>query len=90
MGAAVTSQDKAPPHTGNHAGLTTYNIHPYAAMLPMPSEQEMQSLTESIRTHGQLEPIKLLNNLIVDGRSRYFASPPFGCAKSVRSCCASA
>jgi N6-adenosine-specific RNA methylase IME4 len=46
-------------------------VHPLAAVLPLPSPLEQNALTASIRAHGLLAPIVLLDGKILDGRGRY-------------------
>ncbi len=53
-------------------------IHPFAELLPMPSDADMQTLVNSIKNHGQLVPIMVLDDQIVDGRSRYFGCNELG------------
>ena len=47
--------------------------HALANLLPMASEEELQSLRENIRQHGLLDHICLLEGKILDGRNRYKA-----------------
>lgn len=55
----------------------TYNkslvSHPVADIFPMLPTDELKQLTDDIRVHGLLEPIQLLDGMILDGRNRYAA-----------------
>src|SRR5215216_5543793 len=54
------------------------DIHPAAYLLPALSEDEYQSLKESIATNGQLLPIQLYQGKILDGIHRYRACTELG------------
>lgn len=45
--------------------------HPLSLVIPDMTPDEFSSLTESIRTEGQLEDIVTLDGMILDGRHRY-------------------
>ena len=45
-------------------------FHPIASIFPMMSEQEFQAHKEDIKVNGQIEPIWLYQNKIIDGRHR--------------------
>ena len=47
--------------------------HPYADAWPLMVGDELDELTEDIATQGLLQPIILLDGLILDGRNRYAA-----------------
>jgi ParB-like chromosome segregation protein Spo0J len=48
-----------------------YEIHPACAVIPLPPEEEINELANSIRTSGLLEPITLTKDqLLLDGRCR--------------------
>lgn len=47
--------------------------HPAAAIFPLMGLEELESLAQDIATHGQREPIELLNGLVLDGRNRQAA-----------------
>jgi len=49
---------------------TEYEPHPLALMFPPMVEPEFNELVEDIRKHGQLEPIRLYQGKILDGRNR--------------------
>jgi N6-adenosine-specific RNA methylase IME4/ParB-like chromosome segregation protein Spo0J len=55
-----------------------YSIHPYAAALPVMSEDDLAALTASIQRNGMHEPIRLYNKQILDGRHRYQACLDLG------------
>lgn len=44
--------------------------HPAARLFPMMSQAELSKLAEDIKKNGQLEPISLYGDLILDGRNR--------------------
>jgi len=48
-------------------------FHPIASVFPPMSEGEFQAHKEDIKLHGQIEPIWLYQNRIIDGRHRYRA-----------------
>ena len=47
-----------------------YSLHPLAALFPPMQEDEFLALCESIRLHGQREPVLVWNGLILDGVHR--------------------
>lgn len=49
---------------------TALPIHPYAGLVPLATELDQISLTDSINRYGQQEPIILWKGQIVDGRCR--------------------
>jgi ParB-like chromosome segregation protein Spo0J len=55
-----------------------YDIHPIAAKLPMLSGSEWNSLLASIRECGQLDPIVLDGDVLIDGRNRLKACLDIG------------
>lgn len=55
-----------------------YDIHPIAQLLPEMDEGELRLLAESIQKMGQLDPIVLLDDQILDGRSRQAACERLG------------
>lgn len=44
--------------------------HPAARLFPMMTDKELSELAEDIKENGQLEPISLYGDLILDGRNR--------------------
>jgi len=50
--------------------IKTYEIHEFAALVPMASEAEQVALNEDIKDNGLREPIILWQGKIVDGRCR--------------------
>jgi len=53
-------------------------IHPLANINPMMNDQEFQALKDDIELNGQLEPIYIYRDLIVDGRNRTKALSQLG------------
>jgi ParB-like chromosome segregation protein Spo0J len=52
--------------------------HPFANMFPMIEGQELENLKASISKSGILEPIRLYQGMILDGRNRYAAAKACG------------
>ena len=44
--------------------------HPICLLIPPADEDELQDLTDDIRTHGLIDPIVLFEGMILDGRNR--------------------
>ena len=63
-----------------HMPAPTYDYvaHPLANMFPMIEGQEFENLKASIAKSGILEPIRLFQGLILDGRNRYTAGKACG------------
>ena len=55
-----------------------YVAHPFANMFPMIEGQEFENLKASIAKSGILEPIRLFQGMILDGRNRYTAGKACG------------
>lgn len=53
-------------------------VHEYAKLFPPMSEEEFNELVEDIRQNGQLEPIIVYEDKILDGRNRYNACMKLG------------
>jgi hypothetical protein len=51
-----------------------YVAHPLAATFPMIEGTPFEELKADIRNHGILEPIRLFQGMILDGRNRYAAA----------------
>jgi ParB-like chromosome segregation protein Spo0J len=66
--------------TANAEGPTfhDYVAHPLAATFPMIEGTPMEELKADIRNHGILEPIRLFQGMILDGRNRYAAGKACG------------
>jgi hypothetical protein len=47
--------------------------HPAATVFPLISSEELAELAADIKTNGLLEPVELLDGLVIDGRSRLLA-----------------
>lgn len=58
--------------------MTNYQIHPEAERFPMIEGFAYEAFKEDIRVNGQLEPIRLLDGKIIDGRNRYKALTELG------------
>ena len=57
---------------------TYYDAHPLAATFPMITGTAFEELKADIRNHGILEPIRLYQGMILDGRNRYAAAKAVG------------
>jgi len=55
-----------------------YSAHPLAATFPMIEGTAFEELKADIRNHGILEPIRLFQGMILDGRNRYSAAKGVG------------
>lgn len=55
-----------------------YIEHEYANIYPLMQEDELKELAQSIKTNGLLQPIKLYEGKILDGRNRYWACQKVG------------
>lgn len=55
------------------AGPKKYTIHPVAAMLPKLQGEEFEALAADMETNGQLEPIDVYKDEIIDGVNRFMA-----------------
>lgn len=55
-----------------------YENHPAADIFPMMDRTTFFDLVEDIRVNGQIEPIIMCNDLILDGRNRYAACVHLG------------
>lgn len=53
--------------------IKNYEFHEVANLFPMMSEEEFTSLKEDIKANGQIEPITIYQDQIIDGRNRYKA-----------------
>jgi ParB-like chromosome segregation protein Spo0J len=55
-----------------------YDVHPAANLFPMMTDDEFDELLDDIREHGQILPIILHDNKILDGRNRAMACHRLG------------
>src|SRR4051794_38937805 len=55
-------------------------FHPLANLFPMPTEEELQGMEQSIREHGQQDPIDIFEDMVLDGRGRSTACHRLGIA----------
>ena len=62
----------------------TYEPHPLSLVMPPMSDDEYFQLINSIVAHGQMEPIVILDGLILDGRHRYAACRKLGIEPIIR------
>lgn len=53
--------------------MPEYSFHPLAEMFPSMNDDDLQSLAKDIGENGQIQPILLLGNQILDGCNRYRA-----------------
>lgn len=58
--------------------MTTYELHPLADIIPEASPEDFAALVESIRAVGQIEPIRLWDGRVIDGRHRLRACEQLG------------
>lgn len=58
--------------------INNYEIHPYANLVPMAVPLEQAALEKDIKDNGQLEPITLFREKVVDGRCRQKACNSLG------------
>lgn len=49
------------------------NVHPIAALFPMMTDDELQTLAADIKTNGLLQPIIMHDEQLIDGRNRLAA-----------------
>lgn len=71
---AVERQRMERSETDTREWIAGHPIHPAASMLPLFEEEDLESLTESIRQQGQKVPIvRNKDGEIVDGRNRLLA-----------------
>jgi hypothetical protein len=61
-----------------------YEPHELASIFPEMGEEEYQALESDIATNGQLEPITLYEDRILDGRHRYRACQELGIEPTLR------
>ena len=64
-------------YSGGEGGISM-EIHEYAKIFPPMSEEEFNELVEDIRQNGQLEPIIVYEDKILDGKNRYNACMKLG------------
>ena len=64
--------------TDRQTGAFEYIPHPLANMFPMIEGQEFENLKASVAKSGILEPIRLFQGMILDGRNRYTAGKACG------------
>lgn len=62
----------------------TYELHPLAEIIPPASPEDFAALVESIRSVGQVEPIRTWQGRVIDGRHRLNACAQLGIAPVVR------
>jgi hypothetical protein len=60
------------------AGSFDFVAHPLANTFPMIEGNQFEELKADIKTHGILEPIRLFQGMILDGRNRYKAAKECG------------
>src|SRR6516164_10222444 len=60
------------------SNFDSYVAHPFANMFQMNEGREFDQLRDDIAQRGILEPIRLYQGMIVDGRNRYAAAKAAG------------
>jgi hypothetical protein len=55
------------------AELAGFKVHPAADLFPMLDDDALTALSVDIKEHGQLEPIWMIEGMILDGRNRLVA-----------------
>lgn len=55
-----------------------YDVHPAANLFPMMTEEEFDALTADIKKHGQIIPVVLYRDMILDGRNRAMSCHKLG------------
>jgi N6-adenosine-specific RNA methylase IME4 len=64
---------------GNHQCSNAFlSIHPDMAIMPRMTEVEFETLKQNIAANGQIDPIKMHESQIIDGRERYRACLELG------------
>ena len=58
--------------------MTTYELHPLADIIPEASPEDFAALVASIKAVGQIEPIRLWDERVIDGRHRLRACEQLG------------
>ncbi len=61
-----------------------FEIHPAAALFPLLEGPELEALKEDILRNGQMKPIELWENQVLDGRNRLLACELAGVAPKVQ------
>lgn len=57
---------------------TNYEFHPFAAIWPLLEGEELEKLTADIKARGQILPILLYQDMVLDGRNRENACKALG------------
>ena len=61
------------PNRQHFTNSRTMDFHPTSNIFPLLQGDEFQALKTDIAEHGQLDPIWIYQNQILDGRNRYRA-----------------
>ena len=56
-------------------------VHPHAELIPAPTPAQYNAIVDDIRQNGIIEPIKLYNGQVLDGRTRLRAAQDLGLAE---------
>lgn len=64
--------------------MATLKTHPACDLVPKMSAEAYDELRRDIEKHGQIEPITVIGNVIIDGRHRYRACRELGITCKMR------
>lgn len=62
--------DAAPATEPKYEKIGGYRVHPLASMFPLIQGKDFDELVASIKKSGKVEPVKIHEGLLIDGRNR--------------------